>query len=82
MTEHDDYIYLKHIADASALLQRTALLGKEKFLSDAEVPALLDGHTGALALVFVERTNLPASCCIRMTGHTGPIAPVFVERSS
>jgi uncharacterized protein with HEPN domain len=37
MTEHDDYIYLKHIADTSGLLQRTARLGKEKFPSDADV---------------------------------------------
>ena len=37
MTEHDDYIYLEHIADMATLLNRTARLGKEKFLSDPDV---------------------------------------------
>ncbi|HXW78455.1 MAG TPA: HepT-like ribonuclease domain-containing protein [Acidimicrobiales bacterium] len=37
MTEHDDYVYLDHIADISALLQSTARLGKERFLSNPDV---------------------------------------------
>ena len=36
MTEHDDQIYLEHIADMSAALNRTARRGKEAFLSDPD----------------------------------------------
>jgi uncharacterized protein with HEPN domain len=37
MTEHDDSVYLDHIAEMSALLQSTARLGKERFLSNPDV---------------------------------------------
>ena len=36
MTEHDDQIYLEHIADMSAALNQTARRGKEAFLSDPD----------------------------------------------
>lgn len=37
MTEHDDSVYLDHIAEMSALLEGTARLGKERFLSNPDV---------------------------------------------
>jgi uncharacterized protein with HEPN domain len=37
VSEHDDQLYLSHIDDVSASLRRTARLGKEVFLSDADV---------------------------------------------
>jgi uncharacterized protein with HEPN domain len=37
VTEHDDRIYLEHIANMSALLNRAARLGKELFVSDVDV---------------------------------------------
>jgi uncharacterized protein with HEPN domain len=37
MTERDDSVYLNHIAEMSALLQRTAPLGKDRFLSNPDV---------------------------------------------
>ena len=36
MSEHDDEVHLEHIAEMASMLQRTARLGKDRFLGDAD----------------------------------------------